>query len=68
MKNIDFWMNFVVGNSFKLQKLGLEGKISWVLNVFTLPSLEIFNSEIVKNKESVHTGANSTGYTSIHKF
>jgi hypothetical protein len=36
LKNIDFWMDFVVGYSNKLQKLGLEGKISWVLNVFTL--------------------------------
>jgi hypothetical protein len=29
-------MNFVAGNSNKLQKLGLEAKISWALNVFTL--------------------------------
>jgi hypothetical protein len=27
MENIDFWVNFVDGNSNKLQKLGLEGKI-----------------------------------------
>ncbi len=29
-------MDFVVGNSNKLQKLGLEGKISGNFNVFTL--------------------------------
>jgi hypothetical protein len=33
--------------------------------VFTLPNLEFFNSENVKNKERVHTWANNTGYTSI---
>ncbi len=44
------WMDFVVGNSIKLQKLGLEGKISWALNVFTLPNYQILNSENVKNK------------------
>ncbi len=51
-------MDFVVRNSNKLQKLGLEGKISWALNVFTLLNLEIFNFENVKNKECVHTWAN----------
>ncbi len=55
MEDIDFWMDFVAGNSNKLQKLGLEGKISRALNVFTLPNLEFFNSENVKNKERVHT-------------
>jgi hypothetical protein len=29
-------MDFVVGNSNKLSKLGLEGKINWALNVFTV--------------------------------
>jgi hypothetical protein len=29
-------VDFVVGNSNKLEKLGLEGKISGNLNVFTL--------------------------------
>jgi hypothetical protein len=29
VKDINLWMNFVVGNSNKLQKLGLKGKISW---------------------------------------
>jgi hypothetical protein len=33
---IDFLVDFVVGNSNKLQKLGLEGKINWALNVVTL--------------------------------
>jgi hypothetical protein len=51
-------VDFVVRNSNKLQKLGLEGKISWALNVFTLLNLEIFNFENVKNKECVHTWAN----------
>ncbi len=36
MEDIDFLVNFVAGNSKKLQKLGLEGKISSALNVFTL--------------------------------
>jgi len=34
--DIDFWVDFVARNSNKLQKLGLEGKMSWVLNVFAL--------------------------------
>ncbi len=34
MEDIDIWVDFVVGNSNKLQKL--EGKISGNLNVFTL--------------------------------
>jgi hypothetical protein len=48
MEVIDFGVDFVVGNSNKLQKLGLERKIIWVLNVFTLPNLEIFNSKKVQ--------------------
>ncbi len=37
MEDIDFWVNFVDGNSNKLQKLGLEGKcIGWAVKVFTL--------------------------------
>ncbi len=36
MEDIDFLVNFVAGNSNKLQKLGLEGKISSPLNVFPL--------------------------------
>ncbi len=36
MKDIDFLVDFETGNSNKLQNLGLEGKISWALNVFTL--------------------------------
>jgi len=50
MEDIDFWVDFVVGSSNKLQKLGLERKINWVLNVFTLLNLEIFNSKKVKYK------------------
>ncbi len=65
MEDIDFWVDFVARDSNKLRKLGLEGKISWALNVFTLSNLEIFNSENVKNNEYVHTWANYTGYTSI---
>ncbi len=36
MKDIDSWVDFVAGNSNKLHILGLEGIISWALNVFTL--------------------------------
>jgi len=35
-EDIDFWVIIVVGNSNKLQKLGLEGNINWALHVFTL--------------------------------
>jgi len=56
MEDIDFWMDFVAGNSNKLQNsMGLEGKISWALNVFTLPNSEIFNPENVKIQDCVHT-------------
>ncbi len=65
MEDIDFGVDFVAGDSNKLQKLGLERKISWALNVFTLSNFEIFNYENVKNSECVHTLANCTGYTSI---
>ncbi len=58
-----FFIDFVTGNSNQLQKLGLEGKFSWALNVFTFSNLEIFNSENLKNKECVHTWTNSSGYT-----
>jgi len=56
MEDIDFKVDFVAENSNKLQKLGLEGKFSWALNVFTLLNLEIFNFENVRNKKCVHTG------------
>jgi hypothetical protein len=36
VKDINFQVDFVAGNSNKLQKLGSEGKISWALYVFTL--------------------------------
>jgi hypothetical protein len=36
VEDIDFLVDFVAGNSNKLQKLGLKGKISWTLSVFTL--------------------------------
>jgi hypothetical protein len=36
VEDIDFWMDFVVKNSNKLQKLSLEGKIGWAFNVFTV--------------------------------
>ncbi len=35
MEDIDFLVDFVAGNSNKLQKSSLEGKISWALNVLT---------------------------------
>jgi hypothetical protein len=58
---------FVAENSNKLQKLGLEGKFSWALKVFTLLNLEIFDAEDVRNKKCVHTLANSTSYSSKHE-
>ncbi len=62
MEDIDFWEDFVVENSNKLQNLGLEGKISWALNVFTLgPTME---ARLVKiNKEQVNTGWNQMAAT-----
>jgi hypothetical protein len=33
VEDIDFLVDFVAGNSNKLQKLGLKGKISCALNV-----------------------------------
>jgi hypothetical protein len=65
VKDVICWMDFVVGNSNKLQ--GLEGKLDWTLNMFTLPNLEIFNSKNVKNKERVHTWANDTSYTNSYE-
>ncbi len=63
MEDIDFWMDFYVGNSNKLQKLGLEGKISWALDVFTLSNLKFFNFKNVKNENVwVHTWGNNTSY------
>ncbi len=64
-KILTFWVDFVAGNSNKLQKLGLEGKISWALNVFTLSNLEIFNSENVKMKNAFTLGPNGTNYTVV---
>ncbi len=49
MKDIDFWVIFVVGNSNKLQKLGLEGNISQAFNVFTLGPIAQATL-VVKNK------------------
>jgi hypothetical protein len=45
-----------------------KGKFSLDLNVFTLPHLEIFNSENAKNKECVHNWANDTSYTGKFLF
>jgi len=33
VQDIDFLVDFVVGNSKNLQKLGLEGKISWAFTI-----------------------------------
>jgi len=70
VEDIDFQVDFVAGKFKKIakKKRGLERKISWALNVFTLPNSflkAIF--ENVKNKECVHTWANGTGYTSEHE-
>jgi hypothetical protein len=43
-------LDFVVGNSNKLQELGLEGKISLSPKCVQIAKLEIFNDEDVKNK------------------
>jgi hypothetical protein len=60
MKDIDFLSGFCSWKfSNKLQKLGLVGKISSALNVFTLSNSDMFNSENVKNKECVHTWAHN---------
>jgi hypothetical protein len=67
VKDIDILVDFVSGNSKKLQKLGLEGKINWAVDVYTLQNFKIFNSENVKNKECIHTWANSTSYISCHE-
>ncbi len=40
MEDIDLGVDFVAGNSKKLQKLGLEGKFDWAHNVFTLLNLK----------------------------
>ncbi len=67
MEDIDFWVDFVAGNSNKLQNLGLEGKPSFEPSILaTLSNLEIFNSENVKNKERIHTWADGTCYTSTN--
>ncbi len=36
MADIDFLIDFAAKSLNKLQNLGLEGKINWALNVFTL--------------------------------
>jgi hypothetical protein len=67
VEDIDFLVDFVAGNSNKLQKLGMKGKISRAINEFTLPNLEIFNSENVKKKKNLmcsHLGQ----WHRLHKF
>ncbi len=59
MEDINFRVDFVVGNPNKLQKLGLEGKTSWALNMFTLLNFKIFNFENEKKKECGHNWPNS---------
>jgi hypothetical protein len=54
-------------NCKKLGYFWKEKSVGAALNVFTLPTLEIFNSENVKNKECVHTWASGTGDTSGYK-
>jgi hypothetical protein len=69
VEDVDFLVDSVAGNSKKLQKNGFwkEKSVGAALNVFTLSTLEIFNSENVKNKECVHTWANSRCDTSGNK-
>ncbi len=40
------------------QKLSLKGKISWTLNVFTLPNLKSIDSKNLKNKRMCSQWAN----------
>jgi len=51
VEDIDFWMNFVVKISLKLQILVLGRKINLASTVFTLLNFEIFNLKmwIIKN-------------------
>jgi hypothetical protein len=65
VKDIDFWVDLVVVNSNKLQKLSFKGKISWALSVLTLSNLETLKFKNVKNKECVHTWANNTCHISM---
>jgi hypothetical protein len=56
-------VDFVPGNSNKLQKLGLEGK-----NQFSPQCVHIIKFryvENVKNKGCVHTWAHNPGYTIV---
>jgi hypothetical protein len=62
-KILIFLVNFVAENSNKLQKLGLEGKISWAPRCVHIAKFG--KSENVKNKKCVHTSANGTCYTSF---
>ncbi len=55
MQDIDFWMDFVAGNSNKLQKIGFGRKNQLSPQCVHLLNLEFFNSGNVKNKERVHT-------------
>jgi hypothetical protein len=58
-KILIFLVNFIAENSNKLQKNWVwKLKSSWAFNVAHLLNLEFFNSENVKNKQSVHTWAN----------
>jgi hypothetical protein len=45
---ISFLSGFCCWKFKQIAKMGLRGKISWGLNVFTLPNSQIFNSENVK--------------------
>ncbi len=54
MKDIDFLVNFVAGNSNKLQKLGLEGKISSALNVVTFGPMAQATLEGIKKRFIFH--------------
>jgi hypothetical protein len=48
------------------KKKDLEGKISLILNLFTLLNLEIFNSKNGKNKECSHLAPTATLVTMNH--
>jgi hypothetical protein len=54
-------VDFVAGNSTNYRNWVWKEKSVEPAIVFTLPNLQIFNSENVKNKECLHTQANGIG-------
>jgi hypothetical protein len=53
VEDIDLWVDFVAKNSYKLQKLNLERKINWTLNVLIVGSMA--NATLVMMKHEICT-------------